>query len=138
MTPCTDSVLLVDDSEIDLFINKKILEFNHFSKNITSTTSPLKALEMLSQTDDALPEVVFLDLNMPIMDGFKFIQAFSTLPKFVQEHVSIVVLTSSENINDRRLAGKSEKVVHFVSKPLTDEKVIQLKSEFSLTKSLPN
>lgn len=138
MTTCTDSVLLIDDSEIDLFINKKILEFNHFSKQITSTTSPLKALEMLSTTDNELPEVVFLDLNMPIMDGFKFIRAFSALPKFVQENVSIVVLTSSENIHDRRLARESDRVVHFVSKPLTDEKVIQLKSEFSLAKSLPN
>lgn len=131
MVACTDTVLLVDDNEIDLFINRKILEFNQFSKRIISTTSPMKALHMLSSETGDLPEIVFLDLNMPIMDGFKFLREFANLSEMVRTQVSIVILTSSENICDKELAVQSNAVVRYVSKPLTDEKVARLKGEIS-------
>ena len=134
--PC-DSVLLIDDSEIDLFINQKILEFNNFSDNIISLTSPLKALELLL-TVDCLPNVIFLDLNMPIMDGFHFIEKFETLPDYIQNSVSIVVLTSSDNGIDKKMANKSTNVIRYISKPLTDEKVLKLKNELVTVQSLQN
>ncbi len=134
--PC-DSVLLIDDSEIDLFINQKILEFNNFSNNIISISSPIRALELLMSADN-LPDVIFLDLNMPIMDGFHFIEKFETLPDYVKNSVSIVVLTSSENNVDRKLAVRSSNVIRYISKPLTDEKIIKLKEEMSTVKSLQN
>ena len=134
--PC-DSVLLIDDSEIDLFINRKILEFNNFSNNIVSVTSPCRALELLMSSEN-LPAVIFLDLNMPIMDGFKFIEKFETLPDYVTSRISIVVLTSSNNNIDRKLAVRSSNVVRYISKPLTDEKITKLKEEMALAKSLQN
>ena len=128
METCTDYVMLVDDSEIDLFINRKILEYNHFCRDIISTTSPREALDMLRNLDHKrAPEIIFLDLNMPVINGFKFLNEFSKLPKNVRDQISIVVLTSSDNYEDKKRVAKSSSVIKFISKPLTDEKVLGLR-----------
>lgn len=131
---CTDTVLLIDDNEIDLFISKKILQVNQFSNEILTTTSPRHALSMLADESSQLPEVLFLDLNMPIMDGFRFLQEFAQLSDYVRDNVAIVVLTSSENVYDREMAARTKCVFEFVSKPLTDDKVRSLKKALSSTK----
>ncbi|MCA6073551.1 response regulator [Fulvivirga sedimenti] len=128
MNTCAECVMLVDDSEIDIFINRKILEFNHFSRDIVSTTSPREALDMLSDSEiSKIPEVIFLDLNMPVIDGFRFLYEFSELPEQIRKYISIVVLTSSDNDLDKELANQSSSVIKFISKPLTDEKVLAIR-----------
>ena len=128
MNTCTDCVMLVDDSEIDIFISKKVLEVNQFSRDIVSTTSPREALDMLQDVQNGrIPELIFLDLNMPVIDGFRFLNEFSELPATVRRHISIVVLTSSDNDIDKEFAAQSNDVIQFISKPLTDEKVSMLR-----------
>ncbi|MEJ2005846.1 MAG: response regulator [Cyclobacteriaceae bacterium] len=128
MDTCTDCVMLIDDSEIDIFISKKILEVNHFSRDIVSTTSPREALDMLKTArNGSIPELIFLDLNMPVIDGFRFLSEFADLPKSVRDQIGIVVLTSSENDLDRDMASQSTSVIEYVSKPLTEEKVSKIR-----------
>ena len=118
--------VLIDDSEIDLFIQKRFLEVYDFSEQLCLYNSANEALTALR--DDAIaPEVIFLDLNMPDADGFTFLKNFRTLPVHVTRKSKIVVLSSSESNIDRNQVLKYEQVVHFISKPLKQSDIEDLR-----------
>lgn len=123
-----DATVLIDDSDIDLFIQKRFLEVYQFSKNFTSYRSAEEALEQLNSTrEQSAPDVIFLDLNMPNVDGFGFLEGFKSLPHEVRDKSKIVVLTSSNSQKDRALAFTYQNVVHFVTKPLKQSDIEDLK-----------
>lgn len=125
--------MLLDDNELDNFINQKVIEASYFASKVYVNTSSKSALEFLnnlsiSSTDklDIFPEVVFIDLNMPMMDGFQFIENLKkNLPKKI-ESLRLVILTSSTNPNDRQRAAEISKNIVFLNKPLTSEMLAQL------------
>src|SRR3954463_9526817 len=105
------NVMLIDDSDLDNFINEKTLEANHFAKKIFVHTSGKSALEFLANmrrlaTDmpGVFPSVIFIDLNMPLMDGFQFIEQFNKTILPEQPGVRLAVLTSSVYKEDREKA----------------------------------
>ena len=78
-------VMLVDDNEIDNIINEKIIEANSFADSILVFQTGQEALDYLKDNQNNekdLPEIVFLDINMPIMDGFQFLEDFEKLDIF--------------------------------------------------------
>lgn len=123
-----DSTVLIDDSDIDLFIQKRFLEVYQFSKKLTSYRSAEEALEILSSArEQPAPDVIFLDLNMPNVDGFGFLEGFKALPNEVRDKSKIIVLTSSNSQKDRAQAFTYQNVVHFVTKPLKQSDIEDLK-----------
>lgn len=122
------NVLLVDDEEIDLFINEKIMTTSNFAKNVHKTESGRVALEYLKkvQGTEAFPELIFLDLNMPIMNGFDFLASLERLNEF-GENCKVVILTSSASDDDRTRAMKYGMVTKFISKPINDILLRELK-----------
>lgn len=123
-----DTTVLIDDSDIDLFIQKRFLEVYKFSKNLTSYRSAEEALEKLSEVrEQPAPDVIFLDLNMPNIDGFGFLDGFQALPHEIRDKSKIVVLTSSNSQKDRSQAFSYQNVVHFVTKPLKQSDLDDLK-----------
>src|ERR1041384_951852 len=79
-------VMLLDDNELDNFINEKIIEASHFSERVYLTSSGKSALEFLNnlnvsghESDGIYPEAIFIDINMPMMDGFQFIDNLKTV-----------------------------------------------------------
>ncbi|MDO9000924.1 MAG: response regulator [Bacteroidota bacterium] len=125
--------MLLDDSELDNFINQKVIEANHFANKVYINTGSKSALEFLnnlsiSSTEVAniFPEIVFVDINMPMMDGFQFLENLkSKLPeKF--DSLKLVILTSSVNPDDRIKASEISKSIVFLNKPLTKEMLDQL------------
>jgi two-component system, NarL family, nitrate/nitrite response regulator NarL len=126
-----NSAVLIDDSDIDLFIQRRFLEVYNFSKSLTSFKSAEDALRELGANDEHLsPDVIFLDLNMPNVDGFGFLEGFNTLPRKIQDKSKIVVLTSSNSQKDRAQAFSYANVVHFVTKPLKQLDIEELKKLF--------
>ena len=120
--------MLIDDSEMDNFINQKIIEANLFADKIYTNTNGLSALEFLNNIyvkketlQEMLPEVIFVDLNMPIINGFQFIEKFYEMPKEFVETSKIVILTSSLNAEDREIAKRLRPNIVFLNKPLTKE-----------------
>ena len=118
--------VLIDDSDIDLFIQKRFLEVYHFSEELVLYKSADEALTSLKTTDDP-PDVIFLDLNMPDADGFTFLKNFKSLPANVTRKSKIVVLTSSESNIDRDYVLTFHSVIHFITKPLKHSDIEDLK-----------
>jgi CheY-like chemotaxis protein len=126
------TVMLIDDSEIDNFINQKMVEGCNFADRIYVHTSSKSAIEFLANferaqfPEDLLPEVIFLDINMPIMDGFQFAEEFQkTCPK-IYEKVRIVFLTSSLSPVDQKRAMQVKSVYSFLNKPLSKDHLEKL------------
>jgi two-component system, NarL family, nitrate/nitrite response regulator NarL len=114
-----NKTLLIDDSDIDLFIQRRFLEVYDFSNQLISYKSASEALNWLRNINGQdPPEVIFLDLNMPELDGFDFLESFNALPEKVISSTRIVVLTSSNSSQDRDLAFENKNVIQFITKPL--------------------
>ena len=120
-------VLIVDDNEIDLFINQKVLEFNDFASEIVNLQSGQRAIDYLNEiSEEEIPDVILLDLNMPLVDGFRFLLEFSKMSAPIREKAAIIILTSSYNLRDKEKIAVNPDVKLFLSKPLTDEKLEQI------------
>lgn len=123
------SVLLVDDCEADQLIARKIMQITGFAKDVVVKNSGQSALDFLKDARNHptdIPDVIFLDLNMPILDGISFLRAFEDLPNEVKENCKIIVLSSSDNREDIRKVSDSGYVKKVLTKPLTIDSVLKL------------
>jgi CheY-like chemotaxis protein len=119
-----ESVLVVDDSDIDQLIVKKVLQITNFSKQTIVRNSGQSALEYIAVTPvEKLPKIIFLDLNMPVLDGLGFLKIFDSLPDIIQQTCKIIVLSSSTNKEDLAKVLESKFVVKVIAKPLTIDAV---------------
>jgi len=130
-TPKVKLAVLVDDNDIDLFVQKRFIEINRFADQVITFRSPVEALEYL-QTTLELPEVIFLDLNMPVMDGFEFLEKFAMLSEKVTSYCRVVVLTSSSSAADKERAVGFQNVIGFVSKPLSANSLDHISGSFQV------
>ncbi|NNF02001.1 MAG: response regulator [Bacteroidia bacterium] len=118
------NVLLVDDNEIDNFINERMITSSNFSSKVTVKDSADSALAYLIEHKDDLenlPEVIFLDLNMPVKDGFAFLDEFDKLDASIKENTKIVVLSSSISPDDINKASINPYVFKYINKPLSEK-----------------
>ncbi len=122
------TVMLIDDNELDNFINQKVIEMHNFSERVYVNSSGLSAIEFIKNLtvnkelmDQLVPAVIFVDINMPFMDGFQFIEQFYKLQKDLQVKSRIAILTSSFNPADKETAAKISSDIVFLNKPLTEE-----------------
>lgn len=120
-------VMIIDDNELDNFINSKIIESSMFSKKIyvnTNGKSGLEFLENLIKTlgddfESIYPEVIFIDLNMPILDGFQLLEAINKINNKTLNKSKLVVLTSSAHPDDNKKTKSINESVIYLNKPLT-------------------
>jgi CheY-like chemotaxis protein len=115
-------VMLIDDNDLDIMVNKKLLETENFSSQTVTHTSAEAALDYLksnANSIDALPKVIFLDIMMPGLDGFGFLDEFGKLDESVKKKARIVMLSTSESFKDLNRANQNPNVYKFLNKPLT-------------------
>jgi CheY-like chemotaxis protein len=123
--------VLIDDSDIDLFIQRRFLEVYNFSDQLVLYRSDEEALNWLKMLNgEATHDVIFLDLNMPDVVGFSFLENFNTLPESIRQKTKIVVLTSSNNKKDKELVFTNQNVIQFITKPLKQADIEDLKKRF--------
>lgn len=128
MSRLVEKTMLIDDSEIDLFIHRRFLELCNFSKELISYKSAETAFESLKNLNgDSPPNIIFLDLNMPVIDGFSFLNLFAGLPEGITGHSRIVVLTSSNSIADREQVFLNKNVIHMITKPMKQSDIEKLR-----------
>jgi CheY-like chemotaxis protein len=120
--------MLIDDSDIDLFIQRRFLEVYNFSNELLLYKSAEEALSWLRSTPvKQAPDIIFLDLNMPEVDGFSFLKNFRDLPEPIKTKSKIVVLTSSNSAKDRTQAFTFKNVIQFITKPLKQTDIEDLR-----------
>ena len=128
-----DSVMLIDDSQLDNYINRQMIKVENFAKQVfiySNGKCVLEFFKILEQTEnlnrELIPDYIFLDINIPIMDGFQFLLAFEKCNKLVKEKCKIVILTNSMNPLDKERLIKNRFVTGFVNKPITKEDLDKL------------
>lgn len=116
-------ILLVDDDVINNELNKFVIENTGYAKNIEIALNGEEAIDLLQKKDETeTPNLIFLDLNMPIMNGFEFLEEYKNMNIPCKELTKIYILTSSRNEKDLAKA-KNFQIEGYVTKPLTIEKV---------------
>ena len=128
------TILCVDDDPITLMLYKKVILKAEFGSTILFAQNGEEALKLLQEARESenlsstlkIPTIIFLDLNMPVMNGWEFLEHFSSeiYPQF--GGIKIVILSSTIDPSDYLKAKKYEAVTHFLSKPLTVEMLKEL------------
>ncbi len=113
--------LLIDDNPIDLLVNEKVLSTCFTDLEITKVLSGQQALNFLRNAA-SLPEIILLDINMPEMNGFEFLEEYKRLFKD-HSKTKIYILSSSIDPSDISKANEEQKVSAFMKKPLNAQEV---------------
>ncbi len=111
---------------MDRYIAERAIKKNNFSEEILSLEGAQDALDYLlehADMEDALPEIIFLDIRMPGLDGFDFLDRFEKLPDGAKKRIIIIMLTSSLNEDDHKKAMNNKFVRQFINKPLSPEEL---------------
>lgn len=120
--------MLIDDNEIDNFINQKMIEGTNFSEKTFVFTSGKGSLEYFNNIGkdtrlamELMPDILFLDINMPMMDGFQFLDQFNRINEKLENKCKIAILTTSINPEDKNRFLLNKMVVSYLNKPLTEK-----------------
>ncbi|TDI65478.1 MAG: response regulator [Bacteroidetes bacterium] len=123
--------MLVDDNETDNFISKRIIEITDFAQEVIIKSSGKSALEYIGahrNNPDKLPHLIFLDINMPIVDGFVFLYEFEKFADVVKDKCRVIILSSSDNKRDIDKIVNNDHVIKFVTKPLTEIELNEIRA----------
>jgi CheY-like chemotaxis protein len=116
------SILLIDDSEIDVLVNRRLMEIWRFSENIIIANSGEEGLQFLKTectSADYAPDLILLNVHLPGMGGYEFIEEFKALPLHIKNKSKIVVLSAVQKQNELNEALQNSFVLTNIEKPLT-------------------
>ena len=128
MTYCR-TAWLIDDNETCNFLTEHTLKLSNFCSETRSFTKAQEALAELEALVErgAFPDIIFLDLSMPVLDGWGFLQAYNKFPEELKETCTLYILSSSIHESDAKRAAVNEDVRDFLSKPLTKMQIEVIK-----------
>src|SRR6185503_18325230 len=125
MASCFKTCLLIDDNYIDNFVTRKILEGGNFAEKIIVVRSATEAINEL-RAGNMKPDVIFLDVRMPMMGGFEFLEEYDKIVNIDKEGVKIFMLSSSLDPLDLRKSTDNKYITQFIHKPLTQKALEEL------------
>ena len=117
-------IMLVDDNHNDNFFHERVIRKTNSGIIVIEENSGLKALEYLKsikRDKGMVPDLILLDINMPGMNGWEFLQEYERLDKQLQSKVIIIMLTSTDNVDDAARGKAWSFVSDFITKPMTEE-----------------
>ncbi|WP_276088688.1 response regulator [Pedobacter sp. JY14-1] len=126
-------VMLIDDNEVDLKINSKIITISKLFEEIIVCQSGDEALTYLNKhqdDDERLPDFILLDIQMPEMDGFEFLEVFKRFPDRLKEKCLVAILSSTLDFGDIKKAEANPYVIKLLKKPLFPKELEQLLGKY--------
>lgn len=124
--------IVIDDSKLDCFIAEKIILNSGKSESVNVFQQAVQALEYIqASTTVQSTTVVFVDIQMPVMNGFEFVENFEKLPDELKKNYHIYMLSSSINENDIARVKGYPSVRHFLNKPLTNNTIQSVLEEYN-------
>lgn len=122
-------VLLIDDDKTTNFLNERVIKQADYFDRIEVEQTGMEALKFLNSKESVQPDLILLDLNMPGMDGWEFLDEFRELQKEKQKNIIIIMLTTSQNPEDAERAKTVLEISGFKKKPLTIEMLNEILHE---------
>jgi CheY-like chemotaxis protein len=127
-----DLIMCIDDDPITLMLFKKVVQKASFAKEITNVMNGEEAITFINSitNEDKKPQLIFLDLNMPIMGGWEFLDLFNDSNYYHLNKTKVIILTSTIDPEDIKKSKTYPNVIEFLSKPITVEMLNYLNSKF--------
>jgi CheY-like chemotaxis protein len=122
--------MLIDDSPDDNFFHEREIKKDNPTHIVIVKDSAVEALDYLKTKKDPHSDLIFLDINMPGMNGWKFLEEYSKLDKELQCQAIIIMLTTSDNTHDLAKAKKWDIISDYITKPLTKEMIKEITSKY--------
>ncbi len=118
-----ETVCIIDDDNIYINLVSKIIELRRLSKSVLVFNNGKEALEFFvnfveDNKEEEVPQVIFLDINMPIMDGWEFLKEFSKIRNKISENIDLYVVSSSIDSRDIERAKSIDVVSDYLAKPI--------------------
>lgn len=115
-------IMLIDDNPADNFLHTRSIRQLDCAEQVKVALNGKQALEMLTTPDESgeliAPELLFLDINMPIMNGWEFVEAYKKLPEELRSGALVLMLTTSMNPDDRSRAEDIDVIQNYATKPM--------------------
>lgn len=122
--------MLVDDNHDDNYLHEREIKKGNFSNTVITKNSAKAALEYLRSRKGPHSDLIFLDINMPGMDGWEFLEEYNSLDKDLQGRAVIIMLTTSANDDDVVKATSWSFISDYITKPLTKEKMDEIRRKY--------
>lgn len=122
MQPKFETIMMIDDNSIDLYITSRLIGKNNFGNEVLSYTDAREALKYLQDNInnvDLLPDVIFVDIYMPLMSGFEFLEEYDKLPDPTKKYCKVYIISSSFDKREIARAENNKNVIAFQEKPIT-------------------
>jgi response regulator RpfG family c-di-GMP phosphodiesterase len=120
------NIWIIDDNEVDNLVHSRIIKLTKPNSQIMSFSSGKTALQTIADGNVRPPDIIFLDLNMPLMDGWEFLAGVQKLAEYLPTMPIVYLLTSSPDPRDIKRAEETPLISNFIIKPLAQEKVKQV------------
>ena len=123
------TLMIIDDDDVFVFLIKKGIEKAQVVEKIIVFDNGMDSINYLKenfQNPDMLPEIILLDLSMPIMDGWQFLEEYTLLKPKIEKKMLIYLVTSSISPEDLKAAKSINAVSDFIVKPITAEKLLEI------------
>lgn len=123
------TIAIIDDDDIFVYITKKAIEQTNIVQQVKVFGNGKDAIDFFKENADnpeLLPEIILLDLSMPIMDGWQFLDEYTKIKSKIGKKIIVYIVTSSISPDDMRKAKKIDAVSDFIIKPITKDKLIEI------------
>jgi CheY-like chemotaxis protein len=114
-------IMLIDDDDDDNYFHQIVINKMDITEHIEVALNGEEALIFLKKENQTHPDIIFLDINMPKMNGWEFMESYKELRADQKAKVVVMMLTTSENPEDKKRAALYTEIISFNSKPLTQE-----------------